>query len=63
MTRHKEMVIEIDVDPKDCAKCGEDCTFAHHGMFGGRSHCHLFDVPKFEYRCDDCIDVFGKDGE
>ena len=64
MTRHKQMTIEIDVDPKDSTKCGEDRGFISHGMFGNMAHCYLFDGMCNHSRLPACIKEFGKeDGE
>lgn len=63
MTRHKQMLIEIDVDPKDCDKCGEYCTFRHHGMPRETVYCHLFDALIRGNRCPECLREFGREEE
>ncbi len=64
MTRHKQMTIEIDVDPKDCTKCGEDCTFKGPALRHYMVHCYLYDRVCNHIRLPECIKEFGKeDGE
>lgn len=63
MTRHKQMLIEIDVDPKDCGKCGEDCTFRGHSLIHSNAHCHLFDKACNHNRVPECLREFGKEEE
>lgn len=62
MTRHKQMLIEIDVDPKDCGKCGEYCAHLEY-CCGIPCTCHLFYGHCSGFRVTECLREFGGEVE